>query len=56
MVLPGGRLFDIEGNDLQLSVRGAHREGSATTFPIGILVPDEPYDEAPARGPSASDW
>jgi acetyltransferase-like isoleucine patch superfamily enzyme len=47
VVLPGGQLFDTDGNQLQLSVRGAHRPDSASTFPIGILVPDEPYDEAP---------
>jgi acetyltransferase-like isoleucine patch superfamily enzyme len=48
IVLPGGRLFDDEGNQLELSLRGNHRPESASTFPIGILVPDEPYDEAPA--------
>jgi acetyltransferase-like isoleucine patch superfamily enzyme len=52
IVLPGGRLFDEDGTELQLSLRGNHRETTASTFPIGILVPDEPYDEAPpnARG------
>jgi acetyltransferase-like isoleucine patch superfamily enzyme len=47
IVLPGGRLYDEDGAELQLSLRGTHREQTATTFPIGILVPDEPYDEPP---------
>jgi acetyltransferase-like isoleucine patch superfamily enzyme len=47
IVLPGGHFFDEEGNEIPLSMRGNHRPESASTFPIGILVPDEPYDEAP---------
>ncbi len=47
VVLPGGRLFDQEGAELQLTLRGHHREETASTFPISILVPDEPYDEPP---------
>jgi acetyltransferase-like isoleucine patch superfamily enzyme len=47
VVLPGGRFFDDAGNQLALSLRGSHRPESASSFPIGILVPDEPYDEPP---------
>jgi acetyltransferase-like isoleucine patch superfamily enzyme len=47
IVLPGGRLYDDRGAELDLVLRGLHREGSASTFPISILVPDEPYDEPP---------
>jgi acetyltransferase-like isoleucine patch superfamily enzyme len=47
LVLPGGRLFDTDGQELDLSLRGNHRPETASTFPIGILVPDEPYDEPP---------
>jgi acetyltransferase-like isoleucine patch superfamily enzyme len=47
IVHPGGQLFDEMGGELRLSIRGGHREESASTFPIGILVPDEPYDEPP---------
>lgn len=47
IVLPGGRLFDQDGTELELSLRGNHRETTASTFPMGILVPDEPYVEAP---------
>ena len=47
LLCPGGRVFDADGNDLELDIRGNHRPESASTFPIGILVPDEPYDEAP---------
>jgi hypothetical protein len=35
IVLPGGRVFDQEGDELELAMRGAHREGSASTFPSG---------------------
>jgi acetyltransferase-like isoleucine patch superfamily enzyme len=49
IVLPGGRLYDEDGAELQLTLRGHHREETASTFPISILVPDEPYDEAPAN-------
>ncbi|WP_269181990.1 CatB-related O-acetyltransferase [Modestobacter sp. VKM Ac-2985] len=47
VVLPGGRLYDEDGTELGLGLRGLHREQTASTFPIGILVPDEPYDEPP---------
>ncbi|RZU34557.1 CatB-related O-acetyltransferase [Blastococcus saxobsidens] len=47
IVLPGGRLYDEEGAELQLTLRGHHREQTASTFPISILVPDEPYDLPP---------
>ncbi|MGY1736949.1 CatB-related O-acetyltransferase [Geodermatophilus sp. SYSU D00684] len=47
IVLPGGRLQDEQGTDLRLDLRGLHRPETASTFPIGILVPDEPYDQAP---------
>jgi acetyltransferase-like isoleucine patch superfamily enzyme len=47
IVLPGGRLYDENGKELHLDQRGHHREETASTFPISILVPDEPYDEAP---------
>lgn len=47
IVLPGGRLYGVDGEQLHLSLRGHHREETASTFPISILVPDEPYDEAP---------
>jgi hypothetical protein len=43
----GGRVFDPAGDELELAMRGGQREGSASTFPMGILIPDEPYDEAP---------
>lgn len=47
IVLPGGRLYDEDGTELQLTLRGHHREETASTFPVSILVPDEPYDEPP---------
>jgi acetyltransferase-like isoleucine patch superfamily enzyme len=49
IVLPGGRLYGENGDELHLDQRGHHREETASTFPISILVPDEPYDEAPAN-------
>jgi acetyltransferase-like isoleucine patch superfamily enzyme len=52
---PGGRYWDADGEELHVLSRGAHRMGSATTFPIGILVPEAPYDDempADARGES----
>ena len=48
IVLPGGRLYDAAGEELRLDLRGLHREETASTFPIGILVPEEVYDEPPA--------
>ena len=52
IVLPGGRLYDEAGDELDLTLRGQHREETASTFPISVLVPDEVYDVAPpgARG------
>ncbi|TFV67910.1 UNVERIFIED_ORG: glycosyltransferase [Bacillus sp. AZ43] len=47
LLVPGSRLFDETGEEFQLSLRGMHRPETATTFPIGILVPDEPFDELP---------
>ncbi|MGY1694154.1 hypothetical protein ACI780_04500 [Geodermatophilus sp. SYSU D00814] len=47
IVLPGGRVHDETGEELALDQRGLHRPETASTFPIGILVPDEPYDEPP---------
>ena len=45
---PGGTLLDADGNQVDPSrIRGAHRMATASTFPIGILVPDEPYDDIP---------
>ena len=48
IVLPGGRLYDADGTELDLALRGAHRQETASTFPISILVPDEVYDRPPA--------
>ena len=42
---PGGRLWGPDGTELQLLIRGLHRPDSASTFPIGILVPEAPYDD-----------
>ncbi|MGY1773621.1 CatB-related O-acetyltransferase [Blastococcus sp. SYSU D00813] len=47
IVLPGGRVYDQHGAELDLTLRGHHRETTASTFPISILVPDEPYDTPP---------
>jgi acetyltransferase-like isoleucine patch superfamily enzyme len=45
---PGGALLDASGEQVDTSrIRGAHRMATASTFPIGILVPDEPYDDVP---------
>jgi acetyltransferase-like isoleucine patch superfamily enzyme len=45
---PGdGRLTDEAGRPLDLRLRGQHRMGAATTFPIGILAPEAPFDEIP---------
>lgn len=49
IVLPGGRVYDENGEELHLDLRGHHGERTASTFPIGILVPDEAYDEPPAN-------
>lgn len=48
IVLPGGRVYDATGQELDRQMRGHHRAETATNFPIGILVPDVAYDEAPA--------
>jgi acetyltransferase-like isoleucine patch superfamily enzyme len=47
IVLPGGRLFDDEGNEVHVAERGNHRADGASSFPIGILVPDVPYPQPP---------
>ncbi|HWV86672.1 MAG TPA: CatB-related O-acetyltransferase [Capillimicrobium sp.] len=45
---PGGTMLDANGDRVDTTrIRGAHRMGTASTFPIGILVPDEPYDDVP---------
>ena len=36
-----------DGTPLELTRRGVHRPHAASTFPIGVLVPEAPYDEAP---------
>jgi len=48
----GGKAYSEEGVDYQLVTRGMHRPESPSTFPLGILMPEEPFDEPPpgARG------
>ncbi|MBY3554822.1 CatB-related O-acetyltransferase [Modestobacter lapidis] len=48
LFLSTGRVLDDAGDELDVVIRGVHRPGSASTFPVGILVPDEAYDDAPA--------
>ena len=43
-------LTDRSGQQRTFRFRGNHRPDTATTFPIGILVPDMSFDEAPADG------
>jgi acetyltransferase-like isoleucine patch superfamily enzyme len=43
-------LTDRAGGQRTFRFRGNHRPDTATTFPIGILVPDMPFDEAPSDG------
>ena len=54
LVNPGGALHDADGAPLHPLVRGEHRPQCASTFPIGVLVPDAPFDEVPpgAVGPA----
>lgn len=47
---PGGRMWGPDGEELDLLLRGVHRPEAATTFPIGILVPDAPYDDGVPAG------
>ena len=52
LVNTGGTVRGADGEELGLLLRGVHRPETATTFPVGVLVPDAPFDEAPdgARG------
>jgi acetyltransferase-like isoleucine patch superfamily enzyme len=51
---PGGALLDADGRQVDTSrIRGAHRMASASTFPIGTLVPDEPYVDVPPEAVEA---
>ena len=53
LLVPVGRTFDERGEELtDRMFRDVHNQGAASTFPIGDLVPDEPYDPYPpdARG------
>jgi acetyltransferase-like isoleucine patch superfamily enzyme len=53
LLVPVGRTFDERGQELtDRMFRDVHKQGAASTFPIGDLVPDEPYDTYPpgARG------
>ncbi|WP_337063517.1 CatB-related O-acetyltransferase [Kineococcus sp. G2] len=45
ILLPNGRWYGPDGEELDVAPRGRHRMDAASTFPMGILVPDEPYDE-----------
>jgi acetyltransferase-like isoleucine patch superfamily enzyme len=49
---PGSRdLLDAEGNPVEEPLmRGFHRAETATTFPIGVLVPDAPFVDPPSDG------
>lgn len=49
---PGGELRDASTGDVvdTSRIRGAYRMATASTFPIGILVPDEPYHDVPPGG------
>jgi acetyltransferase-like isoleucine patch superfamily enzyme len=41
---------DRNGRPASLRLRGNHRLESATTFPIGIVLPDVPFDTLPPDG------
>jgi acetyltransferase-like isoleucine patch superfamily enzyme len=48
---PGTQPIDVATGEPSLrSFRGSHDIDSPTTFPMGTLVPDEPYDEMPLDG------
>lgn len=48
LLLPGVRVWDPSGAEvLGLVQRGDHRPDSASSFPMGILAPEAPYDEPP---------
>jgi acetyltransferase-like isoleucine patch superfamily enzyme len=44
------RLTDGGGRDVTLRLRGNHRLETATTYPIGIALPDVPFDALPLDG------
>jgi len=48
IVHSGGAIYSAHGELLELNLRGAHRVDVPTTYPVGILVPDEDYDELPS--------
>jgi acetyltransferase-like isoleucine patch superfamily enzyme len=41
---------DASGRSVRLRLRGNHRLEAATTYPIGILLADMPFDELPPDG------
>lgn len=43
-------LLDAAGREVSLRLRGNHRLATATTFPIGIVLPDVPFDTVPPDG------
>jgi acetyltransferase-like isoleucine patch superfamily enzyme len=52
LVHPGASetFVDRGGREVSLRLRGNHRPETATTFPIGIALPDRPFDEIPGDG------
>lgn len=43
-------LYDSDGRPHQLRLRGNHRFACATTFPIGIVMPNSSFDSVPTNG------
>jgi acetyltransferase-like isoleucine patch superfamily enzyme len=43
-------LIDAAGRGISLRLRGNHRLETATTYPIGIVLPDLPFDTVPPDG------